>query len=57
MFRGIEDQLAFKANNPLNEVREIEVPSREGELSIIVDPERVLVFPAEMAEKAAGSGA
>ncbi len=32
-------------------VREIEVPSQDGEVTIFVDPERVLVFPAEVAEK------
>ncbi len=31
-------------------VREIEVPSPEGEIGIVIDPERVLVFPAEAAE-------
>ena len=31
-------------------VREIEVPAAEGEVSVIIDPERVLVFPAEAAE-------
>ena len=36
-------------------VREIEVPSGEGEISVIVDPERVLVFPAEGKEKPPGS--
>ena len=33
-------------------LREIEVPSHDGEVSIFVDPERVLVFPAEVGEKA-----
>lgn len=37
-------------------MRELEVPSQDGEVSIFVDPERVLVFPAEVSEKHPVSG-
>ena len=32
-------------------IREMDVPQTEGEIAVVVDPERVLVFPAEATEK------